>query len=175
MFLDAVAILKEDNKVSSFQFVIIGDGELKQELKSYSIELGIQDSIAFIGWQKNMPNIYHWLDAITITSLNEGTPVTLIEAMASGKPVIATDVGGVRDLLGSNGVRHSEGFELGPNGILIPSGRSDVLAKAFLYITENQKEAQKMSERARNFVLTRYSLNRLVNDMESLYFELMNS
>ena len=105
MFLDAVAILKEDNKVSSFQFVIIGDGVLKQELKSYSIDLGIQDSIVFMGWQKNMPNIYHWLDAITITSLNEGTPVTLIEAMASGKPVIATDVGGVRDLLGSNGVR----------------------------------------------------------------------
>jgi glycosyltransferase involved in cell wall biosynthesis len=80
--------------------LIIGDGELAQELKRYASELQVENLVVFSGWRKDMPSLYKSLDVVALTSLNEGTPVTLIEAMAAGKPVIATDVGGVKDLLG---------------------------------------------------------------------------
>ncbi len=174
MFLNAVKHLESLGKGHFFKFLIVGDGVLKQELIGHSAKLGISESVSFIGWQRDMPSIYNALDIVVITSLNEGTPVTLIEAMAAGKPVIATDVGGVRDLFpGIDGKKHPKGYELTRNGILIPSGKSTILANALLYILENQETAFKMSQHARDFVLKRYSMQRLVNDMESLYSKLI--
>lgn len=174
MFLDAVGFLKSLEKEHFFRFLIVGDGVLKQDLIQYSAKLGILESVSFIGWQKDMPSIYNALDIVVITSFNEGTPVTLIEAMAAGKSVIATDVGGVRDLFsGINGTKQPEGYKLARNGILIPSGKSTILANALLFILENREAALKMSKHARGFVLKQYSMQRLVNDMESLYSELI--
>jgi glycosyltransferase involved in cell wall biosynthesis len=174
MFLNAIRFLKSLEKERFFKFIIVGDGALRQELKDYSIELGIQDLVFFTGWQRDMPSLYSALDIVVLTSFNEGTPVTLIEAMAAGKPVIATDVGGVRDLFsGIDGKKDPEGYELARNGILIPSGKSAILANALLFIRENRAAALTMSQYARDFVLKRYSMQRLVNDMESLYSELI--
>ncbi|MFC1823757.1 glycosyltransferase family 4 protein [Thermodesulfobacteriota bacterium] len=169
MFLDAVKHLKDQGKSQLFKFLIVGDGELKEELAEHANRLGVQKSVIFTGWQKDMPLLYGVMDILVLTSLNEGTPVTLIEAMASAKPVVATDVGGVRDLLGEVDGKRTDIYEPAQNGVIIPSQKADVLAQALLYLHENRDFSKRLGKQARNFVLDRYSKDRLLNDMDALY------
>jgi glycosyltransferase involved in cell wall biosynthesis len=173
MLLEAVRYLKDEGKDNHFRFLIVGDGQLREELMEYSKELGVQESIVFTGWQKDMTSIYRAIDIVTLTSFNEGTPVTLIEAMAATKPVVATDVGGVRDLLGIIDKRSTHGYKLARNGILVPSGKGEILAKALLFLLENREVSKKMAEHAREFVVNRYSMERLVKDIKALYSQLI--
>ena len=161
--------LKEEGNIQFFRFLVIGDGELREMLMEYSNELDVQNYVVFTGWQRDMPSIYKALDTVVLTSLNEGTPVTLIEAMAAGRSVIATDVGGVRDLFGRVEKRVSSGYTLTQNGILVPSGKSESLSKALLYLRHDRKASKKMTEAARKFVINHYSLK----NVESIYSELL--
>ena len=102
MFLDAAVLFLKNHNDKKVKFVLIGDGELRQTLKNYAFEKGLKDQVIFYGWEKNIPMIYADLDILALTSLNEGTPVSIIEAMAASVPVITTGVGGIKDLLGSN-------------------------------------------------------------------------
>ncbi len=172
MFLDAVKNIKDWGRIDLFKFIIVGNGELKAKLIDYSRDLAIQDYVSFIGWQEDMPSVYHSLDMVALTSLNEGTPVTLIEAMAAGKPVIATDVGGVRDLFGTT-ENHAGEIELARNGVLIPSGRSDLLAKALIFLSEEEDLRKNMADNAEDFVFKKFSTEKLVKEMESLYCTLV--
>lgn len=101
MLFDAVRILKERGEDQAFRFFVVGDGELREALTKEAAALGIEKSVAFSGWQREMPDVYRNLDAVVLTSFNEGTPVSLIEAMAAARPVLATEVGGVGDLMGA--------------------------------------------------------------------------
>ena len=121
MFLDVV------KKVPA-KFIIVGDGELRQELENYAAELGIRDKVVFLGWRRDLENIYVDLDVVCLTSLNEGTPVSLIEAMASARPVLATGVGGVRDIVKNN-----------ENGLLVQSNDVDGFNKALLSMLEDRE------------------------------------
>ena len=173
MFLDAVKYLKDLKKIRFFRFIIIGDGELKEDLMMYAAELELEESVVFTGWQKDMPLFYGAMDIVALTSLNEGTPVTLIEAMAAAKPVVATNVGGVSDLLGMVDGRSTEGYIVAQNGILVPAGKAEILAKALLFLLENRDKSKEMGKRGREYVLNHYSMERLVKDIESLYKELL--
>ena len=82
------------------RFVVIGDGHLRSELEAYARELGLEEDVVFAGTRDDPENFYAALDLVALTSLNEGTPLTLIEAMANARAVVATEVGGVVDLLG---------------------------------------------------------------------------
>lgn len=174
MFLDAVRWLKDKGKSDCFRFLIIGDGELREELIQYSHSLGVEDLVFFGGWQRDMPSLYRAMDISVLTSLNEGTPVTLIEAMAAGRPVIATEVGGVCDLMGEVDSKNYQGYKLAQNGILIPSGKAENLGKALLFLTGNRHISKNISENGRRAALARFSMERLVRDMELLYLELVN-
>jgi glycosyltransferase involved in cell wall biosynthesis len=101
LFLSAIKKLREQREKMDVRFAIVGDGELRRELHDFSGALGIQDHVVFSGWQKDLAGVYAGLDIVALTSNNEGTPVSLIEAMASGKPIISTKVGGVVDLMGA--------------------------------------------------------------------------
>ena len=79
------------------RFVVIGDGELRSELERSAADMS--DQITFTGWRRDLPEVYAGLSVVVNTSLNEGTPVALIEAMAAGVPVVATAVGGVPDVV----------------------------------------------------------------------------
>ncbi|MFC1510025.1 glycosyltransferase, partial [Candidatus Omnitrophota bacterium] len=92
----APAAHRNDNGV---KFIIIGDGELRQELENYARELGVEDIVEFRGWIKDAAEIYRDLDIVVLTSLNEGTPVSIIESMSAGRTVVATNVGGVKDII----------------------------------------------------------------------------
>lgn len=175
MFLDAAKTLKDRGTDRSFRFFVVGDGELKDDLVNYAKELGLGDSVIFTGWQRDTRLIYGAMDAIALTSLNEGTPVTLIEAMAAGKPVVATEVGGVPDLLGSVDRLGPEEYKMAHNGVLVPSERSDVLVKALLFLMENQEIGEKLGARAKRFISSRYSRERLEKDLGELYHGLLDN
>ncbi len=173
MLLETARNLKEEGKGDFFRFLIVGGGELKEELSGYSAELGLEEMVAFTGWQEDMPSLYKALDIVALTSLNEGTPVTLIEAMAAGKPVVATDVGGVRDLMGVIDNTGTKGYKIARNGILVRPGESEALAKALLLLHRDKDLSRTMAAQAEKFVLNNYTTQKLVNNLDSLYTELV--
>jgi glycosyltransferase involved in cell wall biosynthesis len=175
LLLQALKYLNDQGKGDPFRFLIVGDGELRAELIDEALDLGVRDQVIFVGWQRDMPPIYGALDAVVLTSKNEGTPVTLIEAMASGKPVVATDVGGVRDLLGGSKRGIRGGFELARNGILVPPGDAKTFADALLFIQENREICAQMVRNSTDFAVKQYSLKRLLDDIKSLYDELIET
>lgn len=175
LLLEAFKCINDQGKGESFRFLIVGDGELRTDLIHEATELGLRDKVIFVGWQREMPPIYGALDAVVITSKNEGTPVTLIEAMASGKPVVATDVGGVRDLLGGSEREMHGAFELARNGILVPPGDAKAFADALIFIKENKEICARMADNSKNFAVEMYSIERLLDDIKSLYGELLET
>ncbi len=174
MFFEGAKMFLEQNPLIEANFIVVGDGELRKELEDYCEKLGLTDHVRFSGWIKNIPSVYADLAILALTSLNEGTPVSIIEAMASSVPVIATDAGGVIDLMGApEGVPASEGFVPCERGILIRKGDVSGFAKGLKYLIDmNNPKNQERVFRARTFVEERYSSRRLFQDIESLYLEL---
>lgn len=175
LLLEGARDLKDRGREQDFRFVIVGDGELRRDLERYAVELEVDSFVSFAGWSKEMHSLYRNMDAVVLTSLNEGTPVTLVEAMAAGKTIIATDVGGVKDLLGAIDTRTNEGYNLAERGILVPSGNRRALAGALLFVMENRMMLKSMRDRATSYVLRYYGQERLVKDMDELYREMMGN
>ncbi|MBN2061452.1 MAG: glycosyltransferase [Deltaproteobacteria bacterium] len=173
MFLEMMEVLKKRGIINKFRFFIVGDGELREDLVLQSKQLGLQDFVKFTGWQRDMPEVYRAMDTVVLTSINEGTPVTLIEAMAAGIPVVGTDVGGLPDLMGPF-EKETEGFKIMRHGLLVPSGRSDIMASAIKYLADNQAFSHNIATRSREFVKDNFSMDRLVKDMEKLYSEMVS-
>jgi glycosyltransferase involved in cell wall biosynthesis len=159
LLLEALKIASAE--APSLHVVFVGDGELRDELASQAAALGLGKSVTFAGWQSDLPSVYSDLDATVITSHNEGTPACLIEAMASGCPVIATRVGGIPDMI-----------KEGDTGQLIPPGDAHALARAIVSLVTEPDQARRMADRARGEALARYDEQRLVTDMERLYGQL---
>jgi len=162
LFLRSAARVLE--KVANVRFLIGGDGELATELKELANNLQIQDKVIFLGWRDDMPVIYADLDIVVLTSLNEGTPVSLIEAMASTKAVVATAVGGVPDIV----------FD-GQTGILVPSGDEEKLSAAIIDLLEDAEKRRNLGKRGREFVKGKFTKERLFADMARLYEELLSA
>jgi glycosyltransferase involved in cell wall biosynthesis len=93
LFLEAAALVAREDPAA--RFVIVGDGTLRPALERQAQVTGIADRVIFTGWRRDLPGIYADLDVLAVTSNNEGTPVSAIEAMAAGCPVVATNVGGL--------------------------------------------------------------------------------
>jgi glycosyltransferase involved in cell wall biosynthesis len=160
LFLQAVKALRDCSDANLAKFIIAGDGELRSSLEEKAKDLGIAGFVEFIGWQKDLKDLYSRLDIVALTSLNEGTPVSLIEAMAAGKAVVATDVGGVKDIV--NGQR----------GILVKSGDVNGFANALRCLIEDNDLRRKMGRSGREFVRKLFCKERLIADIQNLYDEL---
>ena len=177
MFLDAAKniLSNPDLLRSNLKFILVGDGELESELKAYAEQLKIGNNVAFTGWERNIEKIYSNLDIVALTSLNEGTPVSIIEAMAAAKAVVATDVGGVKNLLGDtrrkvtdNGVS----FNITERGILVGSKDVEGFSSALRFLLQNPDIRLTMGELGREFIRERFSKTRLIQDVEDLYIDL---
>jgi len=176
MFLDAAHMLLARNPGLNVKFVIVGDGELRNDLKAYCRQLDLDTYVEFCGWIRNIPMVYADLDILALTSQNEGTPVSIIEAMATGVPVIATDAGGVKDLLGNvKSTWQEKSFRYCERGILCR--KKDTVGFAmgmeFLVNTPPNTEMAEQIAVARHFVINTYAQERLVKDIELLYINLM--
>jgi glycosyltransferase involved in cell wall biosynthesis len=142
--------------------IIAGGGELEDDLRTYAGTLGISDHVRMLGWRRDLPTIYAASDVFLLTSRNEGTPVALIEAMASGVPGVSTAVGGVGDVIGGN-----------DSGRTAPFGDAGALADAIVELLASPALRTAMGARARARVLAHYDINRLVSDIALLYRELL--
>jgi len=157
---------------SKLRFLIIGEGHLREALERQTAELGLASQVSFLGNREDIAEVYSALDAVALTSLNEGTPLSLIEAMAAGRPVISTSVGGVADLLGSKCVE-GDGFSVCERGIGTKSDSVDSFANGLAYLVRNSDVRQEMASRGRDYALSRFSKDRLVYDMKELYRRLL--
>lgn len=147
------------------QFVIAGDGEIRQELEKYAETLGIRSHIHFLGFRQDLPEIYADLDLVVLSSLNEGLPVALIEAMAAAKPVVATQVGGVGDL-----VQHEH------SGMLVPAKNSRALADSMLNVlARSEQDRMIMGQAGQASVYPKYHISTLLKNIEALYESLLTS
>jgi GT2 family glycosyltransferase/glycogen synthase len=177
MFFQAAKRFIDQNPGLKVQFMVVGDGELRDELQAYCRQLGLTRQVIFCGWVKDVHHIYADLDILALTSLNEGTPVSIIEAMASSVPVIATDVGGVLDLLGlPDGMPSPDGFLVCKRGILCRKGDASGFAKGLKYLTDmGVRNKHRLLTQARSYVKEHFSEQRLIRDIESLYLDLMTN
>ncbi len=143
------------------RFVVVGDGEERPALETVVAEADLRDIVIFAGWKQDLAPIYSDLDVLVISSDNEGTPVSIIEALAAGTAVVSTAVGGVPDLL-----------EHGSYGRLTKPGDAEELASAIIAsIGERDDDRTAI----RDAVVAHYSIERLADDIAALYRRLLDS
>jgi glycosyltransferase involved in cell wall biosynthesis len=145
-------------------FAIVGDGELWEQLHRDVAAAGLSDRVHFAGWRDDLADVYRDLDVVVCCSRNEGTPVSVIEACAAGRPVIGTPVGGMTDII-------SEGV----NGLLVPSGDADALAAAAAALIDDSGRRAAMGAAGRKMVLERYGADRMVSELKQIYSALLES
>jgi len=143
--------------------VLVGDGPLRRSLEALADELGIADRCRFVGYVDDVSRYLAACDVVALTSANEGTPVTIIEALAAGVPVVSTDVGGVRDVVTD-----------GRSGFLVPFGDVERVA-ARLDDLARDPELRASLGAAGTDAVDRYSVPRLVDDLDMLYRELLEA
>ncbi|MEW5768652.1 MAG: GT4 family glycosyltransferase PelF [bacterium] len=161
-FLSAARIVARRHPEA--KFLVVGDGELREQLEKQTKKLGLEDRVIFLGFRGDLERVYADLDMVVLSSLNEGLPVAVIEAMASGLPVVATRVGGVIDLV-----------EDEATGRLVPPNDPQALAEGILELLASPTEASKMGRLGRKKVYPSLSAGRLVKDIENLYEELIRN
>ena len=176
MFLNVVAQLKAIDpacrRQGAVRFIVIGDGALRESLESQRQAQGLDADVIFVGSRTDPEFFYPALDVVALTSLNEGTPLTLIEAMANARPVVATSVGGVVDLLGE--VVEDGPYKVCTRGLSVPPGDEEAFVAALSRIIRDRSLRQELGERGLEFVEVNYSKERLFEDIKGLYAELLN-
>jgi glycosyltransferase involved in cell wall biosynthesis len=154
------------------RFVVYGDGGERDHLERRAIDLKVDDRVLFAG-VRGADEIYASLDVAALTSLNEGTPLAIIEAMAAGKPVVSTAVGGVVDLLGAveQRVETADGsfFEIRERGLTAPSDDAAAFSGALEHLLHDEVLRRRLVERAMTYVLQTHTKQRLIGDIVGLY------
>ena len=163
---------KSKDDLPELRFVIVGDGHLRESLEREAFERGIDKHVQFLGNRTDVEAIYAGLDVVALTSLNEGTPLSLIEAMASGRPIISTSVGGVVDLLGEVNEMH-DGFRVCERGIGVIPGAADSFFKGFIYLIKNEVLRDAIGFRSKEFAAMTYGKDRLIKDIRDCYRDLI--
>jgi glycosyltransferase involved in cell wall biosynthesis len=171
LFLKAVKKVLDDSPVKIKAF-IIGDGESRSSIEKTANELGIAFSrhtdkthphpLIFTSWRTDVDTICAGLDIVALTSLNEGTPVSLIEAQAAGKPIVSTRVGGIADVVLEN-----------KTALLSDITDEKLFAENLLRLVTDSDLRRNFSYAGKDHVLNNYGYRRLVKDMSQLYFKLL--
>jgi len=146
------------------RLLVAGDGESRAELEALAARLGLGDRVRFLGWQTDLAALYAGIDIVALSSINEGTPVAVIEAMAAARAVLSTAVGGVPDLIDD-----------GRTGRLVPPGDEAALAAALGELIANAELRRRLGLAARSDVRTRFGDARLVHEMDRLYRDTLAS
>jgi glycosyltransferase involved in cell wall biosynthesis len=142
--------------------VLTGEGPLRAELEGLAARLQLQDRIFFLGARQDIPELLAWFDIFVLPSDWEGFPNVILEAMAMGRPVVATDVGGVAELV----LR-------GKTGLLLDADEPSLLAEAIKKLIDNPNLAQQMGEAGRRRAEEKFSLGRMVEQTTGLYQDLL--
>jgi glycosyltransferase involved in cell wall biosynthesis len=172
LFIKAIrhVLSNSSKKIKAF---IIGDGETRADLENVATQSGIAFSketdsmhphpLVFTSWRSDVDVIYAGLDIVCLTSLNEGTPVSLIEAQAANKPVVSTRVGGIADIVVE-----------GETALLAGIEDADLFCEHLLRLVEDDELRFRLGANSSSHVLQKFSYQRLVNDVSDLYYSLLN-
>jgi glycosyltransferase involved in cell wall biosynthesis len=144
--------------------LVVGDGQERARLEAESVALGLSLRCRFLGWQRDVGTVYAAADIIALTSRNEGSPVSIIEAMAAGAAVVCTAVGGVPDVVTS-----------GKNGVLVPYPDIDAFAAAIAELLADPGRRQRLGVEARRAVYPRHDVSELMTQISRLYEALATS
>lgn len=145
------------------KLILIGTGPELENLKKMTRELNLEEKVIFLGQRNDVLSILHIIDVFVLPSNTEGLSISILEAMASSKPVIATDVGGNKEVVENN-----------QTGIIVPPEDEDALFEAMKYLMENREVGHKMGEAGRKRVEDHFSLDRMVHEYEELYEKCLN-
>lgn len=156
--IDALSALRE----LDFSALMIGEGTLKDTLIKYSIDKGLKDKIHFLGYMPDIPELLAITDIFTLSSLSEGMPVSIMEAMASGLPVVAADVGGVSELVVD-----------GETGFLVPPRNPSLLAEKIKILIDNKTLRKTMGIKGQARVKDNFTLETMVKKTEEVYRRLI--
>lgn len=161
---DHGTLLRAMVRLPGVHLAVVGDGELRSSLHAEATRLNLEGRVHFLGWRHDLPAVLSDLDVVALSSLNEGTPVALIEALAAARPVVATDVGGVRHV-----VRE------GKTGFLVQRGDDEGLAAHLDRVLSDGELGRRMASAGRSDVRSRFGQAGLVNDTAELYRSLLPS
>jgi len=166
------AVKRTDDVVRSFRelldrdvdayLCLVGDGPDRPRLERLAHELGIVKRCLFVGYQDDVAPYYEAIDVLLLPSVNEGTPVSVIEALAAGRPAVATRVGGVPDVVRD-----------GVDGHLVEVGDASTLGERLAELARDPSRREEMGQEGRSRVIERYAVSRLVDDIDALYRELL--
>jgi len=156
VLLDAMVLLP------GVHLAVVGDGEERAALTGRARSLGMADRVHFVGWWPDIPSAMSDCDVVALTSWNEGTPVALIEALAAGRAVVATDVGGVRHVV-----------EDGVTGYLVPPGDAGTVAALIRRLLDDADRRACFGRAGRESVRHRFGQERLGGDIRALYTDLV--
>ena len=160
---DNETLLAAVQALAGVHVALVGDGELRGSLESRARELGMADRVHVTGWWDDLAGAYSDLDVVALTSRNEGTPLALIEAGAAGRPVVSTDVGGVRSVVAD-----------GVSGILAPPGDVAAVSRALARLLAEPDTRRRMGEAGRHRVQERFGHQRLLADIRALYGQVLS-
>ena len=145
------------------KFIIVGEGSLRRVLEKKIEEYGLRNRFTLLGWREDIGAVLSILDILVLPSLNEAVGMVLIEAQAQGIPIVATQVGGIPEIVRNN-----------QTGILVPAGDSKELAKAISYLLADRQKRLQMSEAAKDWVKGRFEAKTMVDKISELYEELID-
>ena len=172
LFVNVAAKLLPTTKIL-LRFFIVGDGVIKKDVQLHCSKLGIQwcnadnfkstSSVIFTSWVADVATVFHGLDIVALTSNNEGTPLSLIEAQVCGKPVVATDAGGVKDTFINN-----------ETGFLIPQQNENAFAEKLSLLIEDSALRESMGRNGAAFAAKKFSKSVEVENFKKLYQTCIN-
>jgi len=161
-FLDAAS--KIVSKYTNVEFVILGDGELSENLRDMAVQLGIASRTHFLGFRNNIVNYLHTMDIIVFPSLWEGHPFSLLEAMAAGKAIVASNIDSIREVLKD-----------GMTGILVPPKDSTSIAQAIGALLDSKEERDRIGRQAQITVIEAFPSSKMINSLEQAYLNLVTA
>ena len=171
LFIDAIAMMKPGVD-EGVRFVIIGDGHLRGDLESQVRANGLEHLVYLIGFRDDVMDLYKSLAVIALTSINEGTPFTLMEAMGCGVPVVSTAVGGVPDLMG-NQRQSIDGITFWDHGLTVKRNDTATFARAMKYMLDHPVERSEMGGRASTYAQSSFTKERMISEIHELYRDVL--
>jgi glycosyltransferase involved in cell wall biosynthesis len=147
--------------VPDARLLMVGDGQMRRDLQNLVQELQLREHVFFLGFRQDIQSLLSISDCFVLSSFSEGLPLSVLEAMVAGVPVVATRVGGLDEII-----------EDGTDGLLVPSRNPDRLAEAILSIRRDPEHAKKMGRNGREKVSGCFSAETMVEAVEDVYISI---
>ena len=161
VLIKALAILRAD--INDINLTFIGDGPQRKELEKLTAFLNLRDNVTFAGYRESARQYLEYFKIFILSSYTEGLPITLLEAMHAGVPVIATSVGGIPDVI-----------ESGQNGLLVSAGSPEGIAAAVRMLYEDEQCRETIINNARKTIDNNYSCSRMAALYDKVYMDTFN-